>query len=55
VAEPYLLLVEWPERAGAALPPPDLTVQLAHSGDVRDATLSASSTRGLEWLGQLSG
>jgi tRNA threonylcarbamoyladenosine biosynthesis protein TsaE len=55
VAEPYLLLVEWPERAGAALPPPDLTVQLVHAGVVRDATLSASSTRGARWLSRLAG
>jgi tRNA threonylcarbamoyladenosine biosynthesis protein TsaE len=55
VAEPYLLLVEWPERAGTALPPPDLSVQLAHSGLVRDASLSASSARGAQWLSRLSG
>jgi tRNA threonylcarbamoyladenosine biosynthesis protein TsaE len=54
VAEPYLLLVEWPERAGAALPPPDLTVQLVHADAVRDVVLRASSTRGAEWLSRLS-
>ena len=30
-----LLLVEWPERAGAALPPPDLRIALEAVGDAR--------------------
>jgi tRNA threonylcarbamoyladenosine biosynthesis protein TsaE len=49
-AGPHLLLVEWPERAGAALPPPDLVVALAHAGIVRDAELRARSGRGERWL-----
>lgn len=28
-----LLLIEWPERAGALAPPPDLHVTLAHAAD----------------------
>jgi tRNA threonylcarbamoyladenosine biosynthesis protein TsaE len=28
-----LLLIEWPERAGAWSPPPSLRVRLAHAGD----------------------
>jgi tRNA threonylcarbamoyladenosine biosynthesis protein TsaE len=31
-----LLLVEWPERAGAALPPPDLDVRIAYGATGRD-------------------
>ena len=33
-------LIEWPERAGARLPPADLVVTLAHEGAVRRASLS---------------
>ncbi len=45
-----LLLIEWPERGGAALPPPDLIVQLAHAGARRDFILSAASARGARWV-----
>lgn len=48
--EPFLLLVEWPERAGAALPQPDLTVHLAHAPAARDVVLEASTARGTAWL-----
>jgi tRNA threonylcarbamoyladenosine biosynthesis protein TsaE len=50
---PYLLLVEWPERAGRALPSPDLVVSLAHAGGKRDAALDAGSERGAKWLERL--
>ena len=53
VAEPYLLLIEWPERAAGALPEPDLVVRLAHADTLRDATLVASSARGAQWLSRL--
>jgi tRNA threonylcarbamoyladenosine biosynthesis protein TsaE len=33
-------LIEWPERAAARLPPPDLAVALAHDGAGRRADLS---------------
>jgi tRNA threonylcarbamoyladenosine biosynthesis protein TsaE len=55
LAQPHLLLVEWPERAGAALPAADLTVALAHAGPVRDAVLTAASERGSQWLAGLQG
>jgi tRNA threonylcarbamoyladenosine biosynthesis protein TsaE len=45
-----LWLVEWPERAGRALPPVDLTVALDHRGDGREARLTASSPAGDGWL-----
>src|SRR5882762_2148671 len=32
-----LLLVEWPERGGAALPPADLNLTLLYAGDGRQA------------------
>jgi tRNA threonylcarbamoyladenosine biosynthesis protein TsaE len=40
--------VEWPERAGALLPPPDLEVRLEFAGASRRATLS-----GAAWLSSL--
>jgi tRNA threonylcarbamoyladenosine biosynthesis protein TsaE len=40
-----LLLVEWPERAAAALPPPDLEVRIAYAGTGRDLELSGSGPR----------
>jgi tRNA threonylcarbamoyladenosine biosynthesis protein TsaE len=48
--DPYLLLVEWPERAGAALPRADLIVRLAHAGLVRDVALEPRSDRAAAWL-----
>lgn len=48
--EPYLLLVEWPERAGEVLPPPDLVVRLAHAPQARDVVLEASTPRAATWL-----
>ena len=46
----HLILIEWPERAGDALPPPDLVVELAHAGDVRDVAVAALSERGHTWI-----
>jgi len=49
-----LLLVEWPERAGAGLPRPDLAVRLetdASDGEVgRMACIEAQSSVGESWL-----
>ena len=53
-AEPQLWLIEWPERAQAAIPKPDLVVSLAHAGMVRDARLDAFTPRGSGWLEALS-
>jgi tRNA threonylcarbamoyladenosine biosynthesis protein TsaE len=39
-------LVEWPERAGGALPDPDLWVRIAVSGDSRHVTLEAMTEKG---------
>ena len=50
MVEPYLLLVEWPERAVGALPRPDLIVRLAHAGLVRDIALEALSDRAVAWI-----
>ena len=46
-------VVEWPERAGAALPPPDLLIRLEHAGDARRAHLQAFTPAGEAWLASL--
>jgi tRNA threonylcarbamoyladenosine biosynthesis protein TsaE len=49
-----LLLVEWPERAGGALPRPDLEVRLQpgteDGGAGRQASIQAQSAAGETWL-----
>ena len=45
-----LWLIEWPERALAAIPPPDLTVDLAHAAIGRDLRLIAHSAAAENWL-----
>jgi tRNA threonylcarbamoyladenosine biosynthesis protein TsaE len=53
-AEPHLLVVEWPERAGGALPVADLVVRLQHAGATRHVRLEAASARGAAWLANAS-
>jgi tRNA threonylcarbamoyladenosine biosynthesis protein TsaE len=48
-----LLLVEWPERGGAALPPADVELVLQYAGDARAAHLHAKTALGLKWLKDL--
>ena len=48
-----LVLIEWPERAGDLLGPPDLLVHLAYAGLGRIATLSAYTEKGLRWTDAL--
>jgi tRNA threonylcarbamoyladenosine biosynthesis protein TsaE len=43
-------LVEWPERAGGLLPPPDLDVALAYSGAGREVRARAHSAMGEQCL-----
>jgi tRNA threonylcarbamoyladenosine biosynthesis protein TsaE len=43
-------LIEWPERAGGALPVPDLIVHLAAAQDAHQAEISAGSATGRAWL-----
>jgi tRNA threonylcarbamoyladenosine biosynthesis protein TsaE len=50
-----VLVVEWPERAAGALPPPDLVVALDHDGAARRARLSAAGSRGAALLGAVPG
>lgn len=44
-----LMLVEWPERAGAALPVADLRLTLAYDGDGRSLAAAAGTERGRVW------
>lgn len=44
-----LVLVEWPERAGGALPPPDLQLTLQLHSDYRVAELLGISAEGQAW------
>ena len=43
-------IVEWPERAGEALAPPDLRVRLDFDGEARRASLAPLSAAGQAWL-----
>lgn len=49
-----ICMVEWPERAGAYLPPADLRIRLAIHGTGRVADIAALSPRGLGCLERLS-
>jgi tRNA threonylcarbamoyladenosine biosynthesis protein TsaE len=53
--EGSLWLVEWPERGGSHLPPPDLDIALALEGDGRSLDAVAGSAVGDEWLTLLAG
>lgn len=46
----FLLVAEWPERGGNALPAPDLIVHLAHAGTKRRLRFEPRSQRGARWL-----
>ncbi|MGH8033436.1 MAG: tRNA (adenosine(37)-N6)-threonylcarbamoyltransferase complex ATPase subunit type 1 TsaE [Luteimonas sp.] len=52
-ADAALWLVEWPERGRAALPSPDLQVDLAIAGQGRSARLSSANPIGAAWLARL--
>jgi tRNA threonylcarbamoyladenosine biosynthesis protein TsaE len=47
-------LVEWPDKAGALLPSPDIEINLAQSGGGRSATLHAGTEAGHRCLRHLS-
>jgi tRNA threonylcarbamoyladenosine biosynthesis protein TsaE len=50
----YLMLIEWPEKGGVAVPPADLHLQLTYQGEARSAALAALSETGEQWLGKLA-
>lgn len=48
-----LMLIEWPEKGGGAVPPADLNLQLVYQGEARCAALSAGTGLGKAWLAKL--
>jgi len=50
----HLIVIEWPERAGAALPAADLVINLAHAGAVREVWGEPHSAKGRRWALTLS-
>jgi tRNA threonylcarbamoyladenosine biosynthesis protein TsaE len=50
LAEPALLLVEWPERGGGVLPEADLVVRIAASDGGRSVDIVAQTERGQQIL-----
>ena len=46
-------IVEWPEKAGDLLPPPDIKVTLLYDGEARRASLESHSPAGEAWLSSL--
>ena len=48
-----LMLIEWPEQGGAAVPPADVDLQLRYAGESRVASLRPGSEVGSRWLGKL--
>ena len=46
-------IVEWPERAGDLLPPPDVAVELIYEANARLARIGAPSAEGGAWLSSL--
>ena len=52
--EANICLVEWPEKAGELLPPPDLKITLKSTqSDSREANIAAMSSRGQSMLATL--
>lgn len=47
-------LIEWPEKAGGLLPPADVEIVLASSGEGRSASLRARSAQGRKCLESLA-
>jgi len=46
-------IVEWPEKVGDLLPPPDIKVTLAYNNEGRRASLESHSPAGEAWLSSL--
>ena len=53
LAEPTLLLIEWPERGSGILPPADLTIDIEYSGSARVAHLVGETGAGKQLLSGL--
>jgi tRNA threonylcarbamoyladenosine biosynthesis protein TsaE len=50
----YLMLIEWPEKGGSAVPPADLSLLLVYKGDARSAALGIGSETGKAWVAKLA-
>jgi tRNA threonylcarbamoyladenosine biosynthesis protein TsaE len=50
----YLMLIEWPEKGGSAVPPADLDLVLQYAGEAREGSARAASDVGRRWLEKLS-
>ncbi|HLS51427.1 MAG TPA: tRNA (adenosine(37)-N6)-threonylcarbamoyltransferase complex ATPase subunit type 1 TsaE [Burkholderiaceae bacterium] len=48
--EDAVILVEWPDKAGSLLPPPDIEIRLHYALPGRQAQLIAYSNKGKLWL-----
>jgi tRNA threonylcarbamoyladenosine biosynthesis protein TsaE len=53
VGQAALVVVEWPERGGDALPAPDLVIRLDHAGSRRELAAEARTPRGEALLAAL--
>ena len=51
--ETAICLVEWPEKGGGQLPKPDVTIELAVTGNGRNTTISAATEAGRNCLMRL--
>ena len=54
LAEAGVCLIEWPERAGAHLPPAELIISLQHANGARCVRLTAHQPRAEAWLQSLA-
>jgi tRNA threonylcarbamoyladenosine biosynthesis protein TsaE len=52
--EGYLWLIEWPERGGGHLPPPDLTLSFSVLSDAHAIELQAHSAFAEHWMRELT-
>jgi tRNA threonylcarbamoyladenosine biosynthesis protein TsaE len=51
--EQHLLLIEWPEKGGLAVPAADLELQLEYAGEGRLAALTTHRATGVAWINNL--
>jgi tRNA threonylcarbamoyladenosine biosynthesis protein TsaE len=51
----HLWLVEWPEKGGAALPPPDVTLTFSSATTGHDISAVPASDYGRRWLQEFAG
>lgn len=52
--ESAVVLIEWPEKAGGLLPPPDLYLHFHYKDEGRQLSITAHSTKGQTWIKTLT-